>query len=206
MEELKGKGKLPGFVRARLGEAEERAKAVQSQADEQERAVLADYRAAAESKGEQNIALAVSETRAGEDKRVMTETLEARRSLLKQREDCAKTVLKDVHKRVADYAGTPEYAGTLDELLRRGLAAIPGVTKAKVLLRGADVSHIGHLRAAASGIDLSFAEGFIELGGLIIEFPEQRRRADLTFDTALEDVYERFIEMNGVDMEGSDGK
>ena len=65
-------------------------------------------------RGEQNIALAVSEARAGEDKRVMTETLEARRSLLKQREDCAKTVLKDVHKRVADYAGTPEYAGTLE--------------------------------------------------------------------------------------------
>ena len=50
------------------------------------------------------------------------------------------------------------------------------------------------------------AEGKFLLGGMMIEFPVQHRRADLTFDTALEDLSGRFTEITGFGMEGADGK
>lgn len=206
MEQVKNNGKLQRFTRAILDAANERADAVQAEADEQEKSTLANYRAEAEARGEQSRALSQSEIRAREEKRVMTETMNARRALLSQREDCAKMVMEDVRKRVADYPSTPEYAGTLDDLLRAGLAAVPEAKTATVLLRREDISHTDHLKAAAGDVQLSFAEGFIDLGGLVIEFPEQHRRADMTFDTALHDLSGRFTDIVGFGMEGADGK
>lgn len=205
MEEKKSKGKLQGFIRAILGEANEKADAVHSEADEQEKATLESYRSEAVARGEQSRILAMSETKAREDKRVMTETLAARRSVLKQREDCAKLVMDDVRRRVKEYPDSPEYAAALDSLLRQGLAAIPEAKRARVLLRHEDISHVGHLKAAAPEVELSFGEGFIDLGGMIIDFPDQHRRADMTFDTALEDLSGRVTELTGFGMEGSDG-
>ena len=86
------------------------------------------------------------------------------------------------------------------------LAAIPGAKTVRVLLRREDAGHEAHLRAVAPEVELSFAEGKFELGGMIIEFPMQHRRADLTFDTALEDLSSRFTEITGFGMEDSDGK
>lgn len=206
MEQVKSKGKLQGFVRAILGAANEKADSLHARADEQERAALERYRAEAHARSEQNLALSLAEARANEEKRVMTETLAARRSLLSLRADCAREVISDVRKRLEAYPSAPEYAATLDGLLLKGLAAIPEAKSARVLLRREDISHVDHLRAAAPGVQLSFAEAFINLGGLIIEFPEQRRRADLSFDTALDDLSGRFNEITGFGMEGGDGK
>ncbi len=206
MDQVKSKGKLQGFTRAILGAANERADAVHAEADEQERSTLERYRADARERAAQRRAMAQSEIKSREDKRVMTETLAARRSLLTMREDCAKLVLDDVRARLEAYPSDEKYAGTLDSMLGRGLAAIPGARKARVLLRREDAGHEAHLRAAAPEVELSFAEGKFELGGMIIEFPMQHRRADLTFDTALEDLSSRFTEITGFGMEDSDGK
>ena len=61
-------------------------------------------------------------------------------------------------------------------------------------------------RAALSMIRAAEADGSLAPGGMIIEFPMQHRRADLTFDTALEDLSSRFTEITGFGMEDSDGK
>ena len=206
MEQVKSKGKLQGFTRAILGAANERADAVHAEADEQERSTIERYRAEAHQRAEQRRAIAQSEIKAREDKRVMSETLAARRSLLSLREECAMLVLDDVRARLETYPGDEKYAGTLENLLLRGLAAIPGAKTVRVLLRREDAGHEAHLRAAAPEVELSFAEGKFELGGMIIEFPMQHRRADLTFDTALEDLSSRFTEITGFGMEDSDGK
>ena len=206
MEQVKSKGKLQGFTRAILGAANERADAVHAEADGQERSTIERYRAEAHQRAEQRRSIAQSEIKAREDKRVMSETLAARRSLLSLREEYAMLVLDDVRARLETYPGDEKYAGTLENLLLRGLAAIPGAKTVRVLLRREDAGHEAHLRAAAPEVELSFAEGKFELGGMIIEFPMQHRRADLTFDTALEDLSGRFTEITGFGMEDSDGK
>ena len=206
MEEVKKKGKLQAFTRAILDAANEHADAEHAEADEQEKTYIENYRAETHARSEQRRAIAQAEIKAREDKRVMTETLAARRSLLALREECAGMVIADVRARLAAYPGEPGYAGTLDNLLRRGLNAVPDARSARVLLRGADMAHAEHLRAAAPGVELSFAEGKFLLGGMMIEFPVQHRRADLTFDTALEDLSGRFTEITGFGMEGADGK
>lgn len=148
----------------------------------------------------------MAEVRAKEDKRVMTETLAARRSILALREECQREVVSDVRERLRSYPDAPEYASVLDKLLVRGLAAVPGAKRARVLLRSEDISHKLHLKAAAPEVELSFAEGFFDLGGLIIDFPDEHRRADLTFDTALDDLAGNFAEATGIGMEGTDGQ
>lgn len=205
MEEVKSKGKLQGFTRAILDAANKRADAVHAEADEQEQSTIERYRAEAHLRSEQRRSMAMAETRAREDKRIMTETLAARRSLLTLREDCAKSVLDDVRVKLEAYPAEAGYAGTLDALLLRGLAAVPGAASVRVLLRGEDMAHAEHLRKAASRVEMSFAEGKFTLGGLMIEFPLQHRRADLTFDTAMEDLSGRFADITGFGMEGSDG-
>ena len=206
MEEVKSKGKLQGFTRAILDAANVHADSVHTEADEQEHAYIEQYRAQSKTRSEQRRAIALAEIKAREDKRVMTESLAERRSLLSLREECARTVLDDVRKRLEGYPDDPAYAGTLVALLRRGLTAVPDARTARVRLRGADMRHADALRAAAPNIEFSFAEGKFLLGGLIIEFPMQHRRADLTFDTALEDLDGRFTEITGFGMEGADGQ
>ena len=206
MEEKKHNGKLQSFVRAILDAANAHSDAIHDESDRHEKAVLEDYRDQAERKGRESRAHSLSDAAAREEKRVMTETLAARRSLLEQRAACEKQVLDDVRARLAAYPGTEEYAATLERLLRQGLGAMPEAKSAHVLLRHEDAGHISRLRAAAQDVELSFGEGFMELGGLIIEFPEQHRRADLTFDTALEDAAERFAEITGFGMEEADGQ
>ena len=57
------------------------------------------------------------------------------------------------------YSSDPAYAETLDALLRKGAAVAPQAKMARVLLRPSDMGHIGHLRVAAPGLYLNFAEG-----------------------------------------------
>lgn len=206
MDKVKSKGKLQGFTLAILGAANERADAIHAEADEQEKSTLERYRADAHLRAEHRRSMAQAEARSREEKRVMTETLAARRSLLGLREECAERVLSDVRERLEKYVLDEKYAGTLDTLLKRGLTAVPGAKTIRVLLRREDAGHEAHLRAAAPGLEMSFAQGKFELGGLIIEFPMQHRRADMTFDNALEDLSSRFTEITGFGMEDSDGK
>ena len=191
MEEVKSKGKLKGFTNAILSAAQAKAEAVRAEADEHEKASIAEYRERSKAEGARKLAQSVAEVRAKEDKRVMTETLAARRSILALREECQREVVSDVRERLRGYPDAPEYAG---------------VKRARVLLRSEDISHKLHLKAAAPEVELSFAEGFFDLGGLIIDFPDEHRRADLTFDTALDDLAGNFAEATGIGMEGTDGQ
>ena len=111
MEEVKKKGKLQAFTRAILDAANEHADAVHAEADEQEKTYIENYRAETHARSEQRRAIAQAEIKAREDKRVMTETLAARRSLLALREECAGMVIADVRARLAAYPGEPGYAG-----------------------------------------------------------------------------------------------
>ena len=206
MEEVKSKGKLKGFTNAILSAAQAKAEAVRAEADEHEKASIAEYRERSKAEGARKLAQSVAEVSAKEDKRVMTETLAARRSILALREECQREVVSDVRERLRSYPDAPEYASVLDKLLVRGLAAVPGAKRARVLLRSEDISHKLHLKAAAPEVELSFAEGFFDLGGLIIDFPDEHRRADLTFDTALDDLAGNFAEATGIGMEGTDGQ
>ena len=86
-------------------------------------------------------------------------------------------------------------------LLEKALAALPGAKSVTVYLRAEDMGQAGGLKAAFPGVELDFAEGEQALGGLIAECPQLSRRADLTFDSALEDLEGRFAETTGFSME-----
>ena len=206
MEQVKSRGKLQGFSRAILDAANLRADELLAEADERERSTLEDYKANARARSAQRVAAAKSEIAAREEKRVMTETMAARRSVLALRGECAAQVMDEVRERLRHYPETAEYTDTLCALLKKGLAVCPGAKSARVLLRREDIDRVDALARCAGDVKLEFAGAFISLGGLIIEFPEERRRVDLSFDTSLEDLSGRFAELVGFGMEVSDGQ
>ena len=206
MEEVRSKGKLKGFTDAILAAARSRADAVRAESDEAERAALENYRQRAAEEGKRRTEQAKAEAEAREEKRVMTETLAANRSLLQLRAGCAEAVVADVREKLKAYPDGPEYGEALCRLLERGLSAVPGAKRANVLLRRADIGLAGSLERAAGDVELSFQEGFFTLGGLIIEFQDEHRRVDLTFDTALGDLTEHISEVIGIGLEDANGK
>ena len=77
-----------------------------------------------------------------------------------------------MRERLEAYPGRAGVRRRARQACSAGLAAVPGAKRARVLLRREDIAHKRHLKAAAPDVELSFAEGFFDLGGLIIEFPE----------------------------------
>ena len=159
MEEVKSKGKLKGFVTAITGAAQVRADAVRAEADEAGARRDCQLQNARRGRWQAEAGPGLAEAQAGEEKRVMTETLAARRSILSLREDCQKEVIADVRERLKRYPDTPEYAAAMEKLLLQGLEAIPGAKRARVLLRSEDISHKLHLKARCAGCGAQFRRG-----------------------------------------------
>ncbi|MFR5782843.1 MAG: V-type ATP synthase subunit E family protein, partial [Oscillospiraceae bacterium] len=150
-------------------------------------------------------AAALADAKVRENKRVVSEGLAAKRSLLQFREDCAADVFAEVRRRVLVLHDSAGYAGTLQDQLLRALSAVPGAQRRREL-RHEDMARAADLAAAAPGVELKFVEGAFTLGGLVLDCAEAGRKIDLTFDAALEDLEGRFSEITGFSLEDADGK
>lgn len=200
-----GTDKTTVFTAAILENARTRADALRTSAESAERAELDAFEAEQRADGERRVAVGTADAKAREDKRVTAAVLKCRRELLQYREDCAFDVFGEVRARLSAYPATPAYGDTLRDLLGRAVGALPGGGEVTVYLRPEDMSYAGELRRALPNSSLAFAEGSFALGGLIAESGERRLRADLTFDSALEDLSGRFSELTGFDMEDRHG-
>lgn len=199
------KSKLEGFTSAVITAAEQHAARINEETEQLEREAIDNY-AAALADAAKRRAAALADAKVRENKRVVSEGLAAKRSLLQFREDCAADVFAEVRRRVLALHDSPGYAGTLQDQLLRALSAVPGAHSAVVELRHEDMARAADLAAAAPGVELKFVEGAFTLGGLVLDCAEAGRKIDLTFDAALEDLEGRFSEITGFSLEDADGK
>lgn len=200
------KSKLKGFISAVITAAEQHAARINEETERLEREAIEKYSADLAAAAAKRRAAALADAKVRENKRVVSEGLAAKRSLLQFREDCAADVFAEVRRRVLALHDSTEYAGTLADQLRRALEAVPGAHSAVVRLRREDMGYARDLAAAAPGVELSFEEGAFTLGGLVLDCAEKGRKIDLTFDAALEDLEGRFSEMTGFSLEDADGE
>ena len=196
------KSKLEGFTSAVITAAEQHAARINEETEQLEREAIDNYAADLKAAAAKRRAAALADAKVRENKRVVSEGLAAKRSLLQFREDCA----ADVRRRVLALHDSPGYAGTLKDQLLRALSAVPGAHSAVVELRHEDMARAADLAAAAPGVELKFVEGAFTLGGLVLDCAEAGRKIDLTFDAALEDLEGRFSEITGFSLEDADGK
>lgn len=126
---------------------------------------------------------------------------ENRRKLLEQRQAWANETAAKVTAMVRDYTAGPEYPGRLAALLASALDALGRDGPVTVYLRREDMSLADGLKRSAKGVSLSFEEGEFGLGGLIAASPASGRRADLSFDTALDAAQDRFGELAGLELD-----
>ena len=126
---------------------------------------------------------------------------ENRRRLLEQRQAWGAEVTRQVVQKVRDYAAGKEYPARLESLLSQALDALGRDGSTVVYLRREDMSLAERLQKKERGVQLSFREGDFVLGGLIGLSEKTCRRADLSFDTALEEAQARFSELAGLELD-----
>lgn len=199
------KSKIEGFTSAVITAAEQHAARINEETEQLEREAIDNYAADLKAAAKRRAA-ALADAKVRENKRVVSEDLAAKRSLLQFREDCAADVFAEVRRRVLALHDSAGYAGTLKDQLLRALSAVPGAHSAVVELRHEDMARAADLAAAAPGVELKFVEGAFTLGGLVLDCAEAGRKIDLTFDAALEDLEGRFSEITGFSLEDADGK
>ena len=200
------KSKIEGFTSAVITAAEQHAARINEETEQLEREAIDNYAADLKAAAAKRRAAALADAKVRENKRVVSEGLAAKRSLLQFREDCAADVFAEVRRRVLALHDSAGYAGTLQDQLLRALSAVPGAHSAVVELRHEDMARAADLAAAAPGVELKFVEGAFTLGGLVLDCAEAGRKIDLTFDAALEDLEGRFSEITGFSLEDADGK
>ena len=200
------KSKIEGFTSAVITAAEQHAARINEETEQLEREAIDNYAADLKAAAAKRRAAALADAKVRENKRVVSEGLAAKRSLLQFREDCADDVFAEVRRKILELTQRPEYAETLKNQLWRALDAVPGAREAKVWLRREDMGYAQGLNSASPGVKLEFLEGGFSLGGLVLECPERCRRIDLSFDSALEDLEGRFSELTGFSLEEADGE
>lgn len=119
-----------------------------------------------------------------------------RRARLARREQYAEEVFRAVREKIADYTCSDAYPAQLSALLARARGAL-GEGESVIWLRKEDMALGGALVRECPGAQLR--EGDFALGGLCLSVGA--RRADLSFDTALESLRGRFPEIIGMEIE-----
>ncbi|MEG1633638.1 MAG: V-type ATP synthase subunit E family protein [Oscillospiraceae bacterium] len=198
---LEDTNKLNAFTASVLDAARAEALAIETETRAAEERELAQLDAAAALEAARLETLAAASAKAAADKRIIAARLAERRTVLEFRERCADEIFADVKRRLLEYCDSAEYPPALAALLKRAAAAVPGARDVSVYLRSRDMEYAPALSAAAPELCLEFLVGDIALGGLILLCPSAGRRVDLTFDSALADLYGRFSDISGFNVE-----
>ncbi len=202
---LNSEEKLSAMEHEIMADVRAESEQIHAETDAEEKRRLEEYTERLRSEAENKLATATAKARVREDKRITAAFHHGRRALLEYREDCAQNVFDEVRRRLMSYPGQNEYADILCGLFHRALAVVPAALEATVYLREADMKYATLLDNEARDMRLEFEPGTFTLGGLMLECAEQRRRIDLSFDSALEDMKGKFSEIADFSMEGTDG-
>ena len=141
-----------------------------------------------------------AEVRAQEMRRVNSVLAENRRAMLDYRESCAKEVFAAMPERIRAFTESADYPAHLVKLLRRAYDAIGGNAPMQLYLREADMALAEQLKESLPDVELTVLEGDFRYGGLCLNCPEKRVRADLSFDSAMTDMVGHFSELSGMEM------
>lgn len=126
---------------------------------------------------------------------------ENRAALLRERAACTEEARQALLERVEAFCASDEYPAHLAALVSRAEKALGAAgQRLAVTVRPADMVHAGALQTREGGGELEVREGAVRLGGVIVEAPEQGRRADLSFDTGVEAAMARFAETFGLEI------
>lgn len=193
------------FTEAILADARARSREIRESVESAEKTALDRLEAEQKAEAERRVAAGTADARARAEKRITAGVLKCRRELLQYREDCAGEVYEAVRARLVSYPDSADYGGTLCALLGKALGVLPGGGRVTVYLRARDMGYAQRLQKELPNAELDFAEGSFALGGLIAESAESALRADMTFDSALEDLSGRFSELTGFDVEERHG-
>lgn len=197
--------KLNSFVSAMMTEAQAEADAIVREAQAAEEKALSAYEASLAAKYAEKNAANAAAAAAAQAKRLASAKLKCRRELLEFREKCADQVFASVRARLAEYTASPLYGRRLAELARSGAASIPGSGALAVYLRADDMKYASAVAEAVGAAEADVRPGSFLLGGVILARPDAHRRADLSYDSALEDLYGRFSDITGFDVEDRHG-
>lgn len=118
------------------------------------------------------------------------------RARLARREQYAAEVFGAVREKIAAYTRSDAYGQKLSELLEKARAAL-GDGQTVIWLRREDMAFGDALRKKCPNCEV--CEGDFALGGLCLSV--DFRRADLSFDTALDSMRGRFAEIIGMEIE-----
>lgn len=198
---LKASEKLASFIKTITEESSFEINRIQEKLVEERAIELERYKEVLAGEIERYKAACQADIRARESRRIDTVMTGNKQALLQYRESCAMGVFREVRARLAVFTRSPRYLGHLKSLLRDSADRVGRADKALVYLRREDMPLAAELGEVNVGFPLEFREGTFNHGGLRFICESRRMSIDLSFDTALEDMYGHFAEMSGMRIE-----
>ena len=138
----------------------------------------------------------ISEITSAEHRRVSAKDNENRHQLLQFRENCAYEIFNTVLDRIESFVASAEYPGHMAGLLVQAMEQIGNEFSVQVLLRQEDMGLAEELRSKVPAADITFAEGGLSLGGLILLCPDRGIRVDMSFQSSLDSLRGRFSDLS----------
>lgn len=193
---------LNTFLESIRSRAEEELSAIRAEVAAEREEAMAGFCCEAERKAEDIRSRGLARAESAGVHMVAARENENRRELLECRQACARETMTLVREKVKAYTALPEYPERLAALAEKALAALGSPARAEIYLRREDMSLGEYIRLRLKGREIAVKEGDILLGGLIALVPDGGLRADLSFDSAMEDAEARFGEVSGLEIGG----
>ena len=140
----------------------------------------------------------VSHIRAQEGQRVSKKVLECKRILHARRTEMEEGILAQLRQRILEFAQGEQYVAKLQALSREANVHL-SYSPATVYLRRVDLCYADLLDDCFDHSDITFEEGDLELGGLIVVCPARHIRIDQSFDTAYAEKTAHIAELLNID-------
>jgi len=138
----------------------------------------------------------VAAIRARTGERISRKDLECKQAFFTRREEIIREVMSEVKKRIGDFINSDGYNERLADMAR-GLAKSVGPGAVTVFLRKEDEAQKDRIAACFDG-NVTFEISGVKLGGMMVIPAGSGKCYDQTFDSTLEDVESRFLEIVGL--------
>jgi len=197
--------KLEGFIQNILSDAEQEAKKILQEINEEKESSLSAAEDETLNETYRLIKREVARIKTEHGRVLSKKVLENRSAIYARRQEIEQSILQEITRRLDEYTRTQEYVRQLSEQLEQALSRFSGEPSV-IYLRAQDMLLAPELQKKAGRGDVEFRQmQSISLGGLIAVCPAKMLRVDQSFDGALEDLKGHIAELIGLDLaEGID--
>lgn len=126
--------------------------------------------------------------------------MDNKRATYLRRSEIAAEIFEQVKARITEYTQSTAYPEQLVRELKQAIGMFGETSSVTVFLRDEDMSFVPQLREAAAPVEAEFVPGTFALGGLKVDCPENGRRVDASYDTAMEELSGHFAELFGLSL------